>query len=179
RVDHLDQVVRDEPATVPGPSAAAAQVVLQQRERAGKADKLDQRAVHHRREMQPCDPGPAPGEKNAAHDKADEQQMDDNHEISGNVVPHLGSTGRPACTGRDATGRLACTGRPAATGRHAGSQDKRTSPGAGSRRRGAAPAAGLARRLLTAIVAGLLTATVAGALNAPAGGGPASPGGRP
>ena len=37
RIDHLDQVVRDESAAVPGLSGPLAQVVLQQRERADEA----------------------------------------------------------------------------------------------------------------------------------------------
>jgi hypothetical protein len=94
RVDQPDQVVRDEPALVPGFPAAVPQEILQQRERAGEPDELDQRPVRHGRQVRPDDPGPAPGQEDAAHHEADEEQMNDNHEVSGNVVPHLGSTGR-------------------------------------------------------------------------------------
>jgi len=81
--------VRDEPAAIPGFAGTPAQVLLQRGERAGKAGELDQRAVHRRRNVRPHDPGPSPGEKGAAHNEADEQQMDDDHEILGRTVPHL------------------------------------------------------------------------------------------
>ncbi len=51
RIDHRDQVVRDEPTAVPGLSGTAAQGVLQQGERAGEAGELDQGAVHRRRDV--------------------------------------------------------------------------------------------------------------------------------
>jgi hypothetical protein len=40
-IDHLDQVVRDEPAAVAGLSGTLAQVVLQQRQWTGEASELD------------------------------------------------------------------------------------------------------------------------------------------
>jgi hypothetical protein len=87
-VDHAYQVVADEPAAVPGLARVAAQVVLQRRERAGEADELDQRPVHHDRQLHPDDLWPAPGEEYTADDEADEQQVDGDHEVSSNAVPH-------------------------------------------------------------------------------------------
>ena len=88
RVDHLDQVVLDEPVTVPGLPGVPAQVVLQQRERAGEARELHQRAVYHHGDVCPDDPGPSPGEEDARYDEDDEQQVDDHHEVSASPVPH-------------------------------------------------------------------------------------------
>ena len=89
RVDHLDQVMVDEPAAVPGLPGMPTQVVLEQRERAGEARELHQRAVDHRRDVRPDDPGPPPGEEHAAHDETDEQQVDDHHKVRASLVPHL------------------------------------------------------------------------------------------
>jgi hypothetical protein len=89
RVDHLDQVVVDEPAVVPGLSRVPAQVVLEQRERAGEAGELHQGAVQHGRDVRPDNTRPAPGEEDAAHDEADEQQVDHHHEVRASLVPHL------------------------------------------------------------------------------------------
>src|SRR5690349_10463917 len=86
--DHAHQVVADEPAAVPGLARMAAQIVLQRRERAGEADELDQRPVHHGRELHPDELGPAPGEEHTADNEADEQQVDGDHQVSSNAVPH-------------------------------------------------------------------------------------------
>src|SRR6516225_3136113 len=52
------------------PSGPPAQVVFQQRERAGKARELHQGPVDHRGNVHPDDPGPSPREKNTTHDEA-------------------------------------------------------------------------------------------------------------
>ena len=65
RINHLDQVVRDESAAVSGLPGMLAQVVLQQRERAGEARELHQSAVHHCGDVRPDDSGPSPCEKDA------------------------------------------------------------------------------------------------------------------
>lgn len=88
RVNHPDQVVLDEPASVPGLPGLPTQVVLQQRERAGEARELHQGAVDRRGNMRPDDPRPPPREEDTAHDEADEQQMDDHHKVSASPVPH-------------------------------------------------------------------------------------------
>ncbi len=72
RIDHLDQVVRDESAAVSGLPGLPAQVVLQQRERAGEARELHQSAVYDGGDVRPDDPGPSPREKHATHHEADE-----------------------------------------------------------------------------------------------------------
>src|SRR5829696_7671384 len=87
-IDHLDQVVGDECIGVAGLSCTFAQAVLQQRQWTGETDELDEGTVADRRNMCPDDHGPAPGEKDATHDEADEQQMDDHHEVSASPVPH-------------------------------------------------------------------------------------------
>jgi hypothetical protein len=89
RVNHLDQVMVDEPAAVPGLPRMPAQVVLEQRERAGEASELHQHAVDDRRDVRVDDLGPPPGEEDAAHHEADEQQVDDHHHVRASLVPHL------------------------------------------------------------------------------------------
>ena len=120
-MDHPDQVVRDEPAAVSGLSGMVAQVVLQRRERAGEADELGQSAVYHCRDVRPGDPRPAPGKKDSAHNEADEQQVDDNHQVSGNPVPHRVSAGT-TCQSEDRRtakiGSRPVTCSSAATGSH-------------------------------------------------------------
>ena len=95
RIDHRDQVMRDEPATIAGLTGPVPQVLLQIGQRAGEAGELDQRPLHQRRKVRPDDPLPAPGKENAPHNEADEQQVHDNHGISGDPVPHHVTT-RPA-----------------------------------------------------------------------------------
>lgn len=94
-IDHLDQVVRDETVVVAGFSGTLAQVVLQQRQRAGEAGELDEDAVYHRGYVRPHDPGPPPGEESATNDEADEQQMSDDHKVSASSVPHQVTLQRP------------------------------------------------------------------------------------
>jgi hypothetical protein len=81
--------VVDESAAVPGLPGTPAQVVLQQRERAGEAGELHQGAIDDGRDVRPDDPGPSPGEEDATHDEADEQQMDDHHKVRASLEPHL------------------------------------------------------------------------------------------
>src|SRR5215204_5528213 len=88
-IDHLDQVVRDESAAVAGLSGTLAKAVLQQRQWAGEAGELDQDAVDHRGNVRPDDQRPPPAEKDATHNEADDQQMDDHHELGASPVPHL------------------------------------------------------------------------------------------
>jgi hypothetical protein len=88
-IDHTDQVVRNESAAVAGLSGAVPQLVLKQRQRAQEAGELDEGAVDHRRHVYPGNPGPPPGQKNATHNEADEQQMDGHYKISASSVPHL------------------------------------------------------------------------------------------
>ena len=64
-------------------------VILKRRERAGEADKFDQRTVHHRGQLYVDDPRPPPGQEGTAHDEADEQQMDHEHKVSPDPVLHL------------------------------------------------------------------------------------------
>src|SRR5262249_39123317 len=84
--------------------AMAAHIVFQQRERASETGELHQGAVYRRRDVRPDDSGPSPGEEDTAHHEADEQQVDDHHEVSASPVPHLVTchTTYPAraCAGR-------------------------------------------------------------------------------
>jgi hypothetical protein len=80
-IDHLDQVVIDEAAAVTRFSSTLAQVVLQQRQRAGKAGELDQRSVDHNGEVNPDNSWPSPAKKSASHNETNEQQMDDHHNV--------------------------------------------------------------------------------------------------
>jgi hypothetical protein len=88
-IDHFDQVVINESAAVAGLPSTAPQIVLNDRQRAGEAGELDQRAIDDGGHMRPYNAWPAPGEKGATHNEADEEQMDDHHKVSANSIPHL------------------------------------------------------------------------------------------
>src|SRR5512133_2343351 len=88
-IDHLDQVVINESAAVAGLPSTAAQIVLKDRQRAGEAGELDQCAIADGGHMRPDNAWPAPGEKGATHNEADEEQMDDYHKVSAGSIPHL------------------------------------------------------------------------------------------
>jgi hypothetical protein len=88
-IDHLDQIVIDEAPAVARFSSTAAQIILQQRQRADKAGELDQRAVDHSGEVNPHKSWPSPAQKSASHNETDEQQMDDHHNVGAPSIPHL------------------------------------------------------------------------------------------
>jgi hypothetical protein len=81
--------VIDEAAAVARCTSTPAEVVLQQRQWAGKAGELDQGAIHDGGDMPPDNQRPPPGEKGAARDEGNEEQMDDHYNVSASPMPQL------------------------------------------------------------------------------------------
>jgi len=88
-IDHLDQIVIDESSAVARCTSTPAQVVLQQRQRAGKAGELDQGAIYDGGDMPPDNQRPPPGEKGAARDEGNEEQMADHYNVSASPIQQL------------------------------------------------------------------------------------------
>src|SRR3569832_1065837 len=75
------QITQYEIPLVRSPARHRAQIIFQGRQRARPVHDLDQRTPYRGGHVQPRDACPAQDQQSAAHDKDDEREMDDEHEV--------------------------------------------------------------------------------------------------
>jgi len=81
RVEHRNDVVLDEAASVSRLSAATPELVFERSQRAYPLRDLDGRSVDGAGQVDPCRPGPAQGEQAAEQHEDDERGVDDDDGI--------------------------------------------------------------------------------------------------
>ena len=80
RIEHRQNVMRDEVALIARFAAGAAQAVFERRQRADPAGELDERAPDDGGDVKPGDARPAEREQPAEHDEDDEREMQRDNE---------------------------------------------------------------------------------------------------
>ena len=88
RVDHAEDVMRDEAVIIPSRARSAQKHVLEDGERTDPPADLDERSPDRRREMNPLQRRPAQHEKSARDDEDDEREVDDRDGGGEGLVEH-------------------------------------------------------------------------------------------